>query len=153
MPTYQLCLDVPLPDLIDDIARAAAEVAPGLGFDEARDVADLLLRTRVRQTVSCGVEGDCAPDGRLVFGGRAAAARVEVRPCRLHDADAVDLPWMFAACCADRLLPSAVSRPVLELRLAGVFRQALAPRLRASTTCGVSPVCRAEATDPFSDGA
>lgn len=149
MPTYELCLDAPIAAVVDRIADRAVEVEPRLPRAVARDLADLVLRTRVSQTVICGLHRACRPVGAPVFGGEPAPVPPYVRPCRLKADDVHELPRMFAAAAADHARPERHDRPLVARALAAVFRTTLAPMLRENPCCGIDPACDAEVTDPF----
>src|SRR5262245_1263248 len=102
MSSCELCFgDVTLVELVDRIAAAANAVAPTLGQERARELVDLMLRTRVTQSEACGHFDACTP-GPAVFGGGAPRTG-SVRPCRLEDPDPRDLPRIFAAAATDAL--------------------------------------------------
>ena len=147
---YQLCLcATPLAFLIDRIAEDANAVAPGLGRPRARELADLLLRARIRQTVACGRAGVCGDVGHAAWGAHHPQPMGEGRACHLTDEDPYDLPNMFAVAASDTLDLRGQERDALEQRLAGVFRAALAPVVFESPHCGLDPACRSAHRDPF----
>lgn len=145
---YELCLgSEPLPDLIDRIARDANAVVPGLGYGRARELVELIFRTRVRQTSACGLFPECEP-GPPVW-GRRSPPRGPVRPCAFADSDPDALANVFAASAADLLDVSGDVRDACEERLAQIFRAALQPLLFYNDRCGRAAVCASPRTDPF----
>jgi hypothetical protein len=134
-PRYEIALQSSLPELIDRIAGAAA--ALGVSRKLAHTTAELMLRTRVTQTESCGLTNSCRS---LVWAG-------EPRPCVLT-ADAGDLPRIFAATLADTM--PVGQRALVEERLASLFDAHLAPLLLRNDRCGRGAACTgAMPTDPF----
>jgi hypothetical protein len=151
MASYQLCLgNQSLGELIERIATDATAVAPGLGRGRARQIAEVLFRSRVRQTVNCGRAWECADCGRAVWGDRLPAMG-RVPPCQMRARDPYDLPNIFAAALGDSLEIGFVERCAVEERLASVFRCAMAPHLFRSEHCGRSAVCLAAPRDPFAE--
>jgi hypothetical protein len=148
MTTYELCLgDQTLDELLDRIATDATSVLPGLGRERARTIADLMFRSRVTQTTSCGRFADCQPAGSL-WGDRRPPAG-PLGACRWTDIDPYDLPNVFAVAAADACDLDGDARDAAEDRLAAVFRGAIGPLLFQNQHCGHSGVCVAPETDPF----
>jgi hypothetical protein len=150
---FQLWLgDITLPALIDRIAEGACAVAPDLTSSRAREIADLIFRTHVHQTVACAKHGVCSDTGPAAWGGRGRLPITvgTTRPCQLSDADSKDLPKVFAVAAANAMLSLGSSqRDALEERLATVFRQVLVPYLFENEQCGHAPVCHEAPSDPF----
>jgi hypothetical protein len=148
MTTYELCLgDQTLDELLDRIATDATSVLPGLGRERARAIADLMFRSRVTQTTSCGNFAACEPRASL-WGDRTPPSG-PVRPCRWIDIDPYDLPNVFAVAAADACDMDGDARDAAEDRLATVFRGAVGPLLFHNERCGHSAACLAPDTDPF----
>jgi hypothetical protein len=148
MKTYELCLgDQTLDELLDRIATNATFVVPGLGRERARAIADVMFRSRVAQTTSCGRSAACEPRASL-WGDRSPPAGPE-RPCRWIDIDPYDLPNIFAVTAADAVDLDGDARDAAEGRLAGVFRNAIGPLLFHNERCGHATACLAPDTDPF----
>ncbi len=153
MPCYELFLgDRSLRELLSRIAADANAVAPGLGRERARRIAETILRTRVGQTTSCGRHLICDAVQGPVWGRRERPPSEPHRPVYLQDADARDLPRIFAAAAVDALdAGNGDERAALEERLASVFHMALSPRLFLIPFCRHVDVCHAPATDPFAE--
>lgn len=173
MTVYQLRLsNERLAEVIDRIAADANAVAPGLGRERARNLLDLLFRTRVVQSAACGKFPQCE-DASALWGGKAAPPAGEDRPCRFGDEDPFDLPNMFAVAATDLMdLGIAASersedahtspgfagrgcalsndeRDSIEERLAAVFRAALQGLVHKNAACGTLDICESDRTDPF----
>lgn len=149
---FQLWLgETTLPALIDRIADDACSAAPDLGRSRARDIADLIFRSRLLQTVACARHGVCADIGPAKWGGQGRLPIVvgSARPCHVADEKMDDLPNVFAVAVADALLLAGPPRLDLEERLATLFRRALLPYLFENEHCGHAPECTATRTDPF----
>lgn len=149
MPNVQLCLgNESLGEIIERLATDATAVAPGLGRDRARQIAHVLFRSRVSQSINCGRAWECADVGPSLWGERLPI-QGNVRPCRLRVRDPYDLPNIFAAVAADTLRLGFVERGAVEERLASVFRAVILPLLFQSEHCGRAAVCQAAPMDPF----
>lgn len=140
--------DEPLGTAIARLAADANAVAPGLGRARAHELAELLLRPRITQTIQCGRASECHDVGMPLWG--TARPRVGVtRPCCLEADDPFDLANQFAVAAANELTPLAAERDSLEERLAAAWRNGLGPILVRSDHCGRAAICRASASDPF----
>lgn len=152
--SFQLWLgDVTLPSLIHSIADGACAVTPDLARSRAHEVADLIFRTRVRQTVACSRHGVCSDMGPAVWGGHARLpiAAGTARPCQFTDAYSDDLPNLFATAAANATVPllGRAQRDDVEDRLATAFRKALAPYLFENEHCGHAPNCDTMSSNLF----
>jgi hypothetical protein len=148
---FQLCFaEQSLPEIIDEIAADANAVAPGLGRERARSIADRIFRARVTQSSACGMYRECEaiaplwPDAPM----RRDAAQ---RPCAFHDSDPHDLPNVFAVAASDLLGLDGDERDSVEGRLATAFRCGLAKITFRNNRCGRAAVCHAPPTDPFDE--
>ena len=144
--------DTALSTLIDDIADGACAVMPAHDPSLAREIADLIFRTCVRQTTGCTRHGACSDTGPAVWGGYGHLPIVagKVLPCEFKDAYPHDLPYSFAVAAANATIPLGGARDdALEDQLATAFRQSLAPYLFENQQCGHSPICDTTSSDPF----
>jgi hypothetical protein len=152
MAAYRLASNLALNELLDRIGLAAIAIAPRLGFVRARDLAELILRTRVKQTVGCGHSPDCFVCGRPVVPDTRQPEPTWMyrHLCRVECDDADDLPRMFGAVAADLLHPTTpFERDAVEQELSGVFKTIIAPLLNHTDRCGVSRACSSKPKDPF----
>lgn len=149
MTTFELFFrDGTITDLIDRIAVNAASVAPGLGRERARDIAELVFRPMVGQTKACGRFAECWSVQGSVWGQKSPPMD-GVRPCFLECDDPFELPVRFAEIAADALEYTGDQRDALEERMAGAMRHSIAPLLFRNIHCGKSRVCAAPASSPF----
>ena len=147
---YQLCLgNQTLSSVLDRIAARACKAAPGLELEACRNLIDLVFRARIRQTEACGKYPECVPEGSLWGNGISPAGET----CDWEDLDPGGLPAMFGAVAADLADTPDFARPIIEARLAGLFRDELDHLLFRNTNCGRSPVCRAEPVFPLGSAA
>ena len=145
---YQLRPDQTLDAIVDRITDAAV-AATSLGRARVHEVADLVLRTRVVQSVSCGRTDDCDEVVGHPWPSETRLADEAARPCRLEEPDLEALPRMFAVAVADLTRAAPARRAAVESTLAESFRAVLAPMLVETRLCGHGSGCRSPATDPF----
>jgi hypothetical protein len=127
--------------LVDGIVDGACAAAPGLEREPCRELVELILVVRVRETEACGRHPACRPDGAM---GAPAGPT-----CGWQDPDPEALPAMFAAAAADLAGTVPAGRARVEVRLADGFRAALREGVFHNPRCGHAEVCRAEPTSPI----
>jgi hypothetical protein len=125
--------------LVERIVDGACRTAAGLPADACRELVELILVVRIRQTTACGAHRECRPDG----------AALEGQTCGWRDPDPAALPAMFGAAAADLAEVSAGERAAAEAALAAVFHAVLSTLVVENAHCGQAAVCAAAPIYPL----
>ena len=127
------------PAIVERIVAGACGAVPELPRDACRELVELIVVVRIRQTTACGRHPECRPDGAAIDGDT----------CGWRDPAPAALPAMFAAAAVDLARVSPDRRAALEPVVAAGLRAVLAGLVFDNPHCGRAAVCGAEPVHPL----